>query len=336
MNADIPATTRVTNPPLSRPDAEEGWVLPVLVAIGIALAFYLRGYQLLLGTNILALSIAVLALNLLSGYGGQISLGHGAFLALGGYATAILMSKLGLPFWLAIPLAGLVTTVLGLLIALPAIRLELLYLALATFSLAVTVPLLIKNKIAASWTGGVNGLHLTKAPALPSLGLDSDQTLYLYALLLAAISFWMVRNLVNSRDGRAIQAIRESPLAAATMLIDVTTYKSACFVISAFFTGMAGGLGAVATHFVSPDSYGFFLSITLLVGGIVGGFRSIYGALFGAAFIVLMPDYAERISQGAPSAIFGGATILLMFVMPDGVAGMARACLRAIRTKWSR
>ena len=154
--------------------------------------------------------------------------------------------------------------------------------------------------------------------------------------IVAAISFWMVRNLVNSRDGRAIQAIRESPLAAATMLIDVTRYKIACFVISAFFTGMAGGLGAVATHFVSPDSYGFFLSITLLVGGIVGGFRSIYGALFGAAFIVLMPDYAERISQGAPSAIFGGATILLMFVMPDGVAGMARACLKWIRARRSR
>lgn len=336
MNADIPAITPAASRPLSRPDAAQAYVLPVLVAIGATLAFVFQGYQLLLGTNILAMSIAILGLNLLSGYSGQLSLGHGAFLALGGYATAILMSNFGVPFWLAIPLAGIVTTVLGLLIAMPAIRLELLYLALATFSLAVTVPLLIKNKIVAPWTGGVKGLQVAKVPALPALGLDSDQALYLYALLLAGVSFWMVRNLVNSRDGRAIQAIRENPLAAATMLIDVTKYKIACFVISAFFTGIAGGIGAVATQFVSPDSYGFFLSITLLVGGIVGGFRSIYGAIFGAAFIVLMPDYAERISQGAPSAIFGAATILLMFVMPDGAAGMARACMRLIRTKRSR
>ena len=300
---------------------EKGPLLALLVA-GLAAMFLLPGYNLLLATNILVLSIAILGLNLLSGFNGQVSLGHGAFLAVGGYATAILMARLGMPYWMAVPLAGVASMAVGLVIAIPALRLELLYLALATFSLAVAVPQLAKNKWVAPWTGGVQGMEVQKPAAWEWLGLNSDQTLYLIVLIAALICFGLAGNLVRGRIGRALEAIRDQPIAADTMGIDTRSHKIACFGISSFLTGVAGGLGALSTQFVSPESYGFFVSITLLVGAVIGGFRSIYGALFGGAFVVLMPNYAESLWQGAPSLIYGAVTILLMLVMPDGFAGL--------------
>ncbi|WP_326537430.1 branched-chain amino acid ABC transporter permease [Pseudorhodoferax sp.] len=311
----------------------------LLLVFAIASLFLLRGYHLLLATNITAFAIAILGLNLLSGYNGQISLGHGAFLALGGYATAILMARFGVPFWLAVPLAGLVSMGLGLLIAIPALRLEMLYLALATFSLAIAVPQLAKNKLVSAWTGGVQGLEVPKPAPWTALGFDADQTVYAYALVVAAICFAAVLNLLRGRMGRALEAIRDQPLAADTMGVDTRFVKTACFGLSAFLTGLAGGLGAVASHFVSPDGYTFFLSITLLVGAVIGGFRSVWGALFGGAFIVLMPNYAEELAKGAPWVVYGLATIVFMAVMPNGFAGLFNSVTARIANAvsgWSR
>ncbi|KQP37087.1 branched-chain amino acid ABC transporter permease [Pseudorhodoferax sp. Leaf274] len=305
----------------------------VLLAAGISAIFAFKGYQLLLAANIVSYAIAILGLNLLAGYNGQISLGHGAFLAIGGYATAILMERFGVPYWLAVPMCGMVAMAVGFLVAIPALRLEMLYLALATFALAMAVPQLAKNKLVADWTGGVQGLSLPRIAPWSALGLDVDQTVYAYTLLLAVLAFGAVVNLLGGRIGRALEAIRDQPVAAETMAIDIRLYKTVAFGLCAFLTGMAGGLGAIATHFVSPDSYAMFLSITLLVGAVIGGFRSVYGALCGGAFVVLMPGYAEKLSQGAPWAIYGACTIVLMLAMPDGLAGLVHGLARRWKSR---
>lgn len=294
----------------------------LLVTAGFALTFLLDGYHLLQATNIIGFAIAILGLNLLAGYNGQISVGQGAFLAMGGYTCAILMNRLGLPFWLAVPAAGCTSMLLGFLIAIPAIRLELLYLALATFSLAVALPQFAKNKVLAPWTGGVEGQSIQRPQPWSELGLNLDQTIYLYALLTAVVLFWLVHNLVSGRLGRALEAIKDQPLAAETMAIDTRAYKIKTFCASAFLTGVGGGIGAVATGYISADTYTFFISITLLIGAVIGGFRSILGAVFGAAFIVLVPMYAEKVAHGVAWALFGAATIAMMWLMPDGFAGL--------------
>lgn len=308
----------------NRAEAETVAVPLLLVAVGIAFTFLLEGYHLLQATNILGFAIAILGLNLLAGYNGQISLGQGAFLAMGGYTCAILMNRFDVPFWLAVPAAGCTSMLLGFLIAIPATRLELLYLALATFSLAVALPQFAKNKHLAPWTGGVEGLSIQRPQPWSVLGLNLDQTIYLYALLTAVTLFVLVRNLVSGRLGRALEAIKDQPLAAETMAIDAQRYKTAAFCVSAFLTGVGGGIGAVATGFISADTYTFFVSITLLVGAVIGGFRSILGAVFGAAFIVLVPVYAEKIAEGVAWAVFGVATVATMWLMPDGFAGLCR------------
>jgi len=329
----LPATPAMLSrgtsvPRIARPSSP-AFVFALFVAAGVAVMYLATGYLLLQATQILVFAIAILGLNILSGYNGQISLGHGAFFAIGGYATAVLIAKLGVPFWAAVPLAGMASLIVGLLIGLPALRLEMLYLALATFSLAIAVPQLLKNKFVEGWTGGVLGLQIPKVAPWAAIGLDRDQTIYLYALIVAVIVFAMTIGLLRGRVGRALEAVRDHPVAAETMGVDVRRYKTVAFGISALFTGLAGGIGAVVTAFVAPDSYSFFLSITLLVGAVIGGLRSVVGAFFGAVFVVLMPNYAEQISQAAPWAIYGVFLIVFMYFMPDGVMGV-------LHTAWSR
>jgi branched-chain amino acid transport system permease protein len=333
------SSANVVAPPMSRsalgpppPTITSLIVAGVCLAAGVAVVFLASGYLLMQATQILLYSVAILGLNVLCGYNGQVSLGHGAFFAIGGYATAILMAKFGVPFWAAVPLAGLASLLVGLLIGLPALRLEMLYLALATFSLAIAVPQLLKNKFVETWTGGVNGLQIPKPQPWAALGLNQDQTIYLYTFIVTAIVVLLTLGLVKGRMGRALEAIREHPLAAETMGVDIRRYKTSAFGVSAMFTGIGGGLGAVMTAFVAPDSYSFFLSITLLVGGVIGGLRSVFGAFFGAVFVVFMPNYAEQISQAAPWAIYGLALLVFMFLMPNGVmGGLTRFYERVLR-----
>ncbi|MBS0429460.1 MAG: branched-chain amino acid ABC transporter permease [Proteobacteria bacterium] len=309
--------------------------LALFILVGVSVPFVLAGYQILLATSVLSFSLAILGLNLLSGYNGQISLGHSAFLAIGGYATAILMAKFGVPYWAAIPLAGLISMMVGLVVGVPALRLELLYLALATFALAVAVPQLAKNKLVSHWTGGVQGLEVGKPEAWTAIGLNSDQTLYAIVFLVVLVCFVAADNLVMGRVGRALEAIRDQPISADAMGINSRTYKIACFGVSSFFTGVAGALGALTTQFVSPESYAFFVSVTLLIGAVVGGFKSVYGALIGGIFVVMMPNYAENLWQGAPALIYGAVTILLMLVMPEGFAGLIHRLLSRMG-QWTR
>ncbi len=298
--------------------------LAAILAIACVLPFSLSSYHVFQATQVLVYAIALLGLNILTGYNGQISLGHGAFYAIGAYTAAILLDKTGVPYWATIPAAGLICLVAGFLFGRPALRLEGLYLALATFALAVSTPQILKYKLLEPWTGGVQGVIISKPDAPFGLPLDSDQWLYFFCLAWTAALFVVGRNLLRGRTGRAMVAIRDHPMAAATMGIDTALYKSLTFGVSAMFTGIAGALGALLAQFVSPDSFDVFLSIRFLVGIVIGGIASISGAVFGAIFIEFVPNIADQISKAAPAAIYGIVLIACVYVMPMGVAGVVR------------
>lgn len=313
-----------------------GALLPlVVVAIACALPFVVSDYRTFQLTMVLVYAIALLGLNILTGFNGQISLGHGAFYAIGAYTTAVLMDQAGVPYWATLPVAGLVCLVAGFLFGLPALRLEGLYLALATFALGLALPQLLKYKHLEPWTGGVQGVVILKPEAPFGLPLNPDEWLYFFTLAVALLAFVVARNLLRGRIGRAIVAIREHPIAAEAMGVDIAIYKSLTFGVSAMFTGVAGSLGAIAVQFVAPDSFTIFLSITLLVGSVIGGLASISGAVYGALFIQFVPNIADQISRAAPWAIYGVFMIGFVYLMPTGIAGGV-ALLRARFATWRR
>jgi branched-chain amino acid transport system permease protein len=312
--------------------------LILLLAVACVLPFVLTNYRTFQATLVLVYAIALLGLNILTGYNGQISLGHGAFYAMGAYCAAILMDQAGFPYWATVPVAGGVCLVLGFLFGLPALRLEGLYLALATFALGVSMPQLLKYHLLEKWTGGVQGIVIAKpeAPAVLSeagLKLNPDQWLYFFVLAVAVLMFFLGWNLLRGRVGRALVAIRDHHIAADVMGINSALYKSLAFGVSAMYTGVAGALGAIAVQFVAPDSFNVFVSITLLVGIVVGGLASLSGALYGALFIQFVPNIADEISKAAPWAIFGVFLIGFVYLMPSGVAGAVRMLLARLRAR---
>lgn len=303
----------------------------LLLLVACVLPFVLGNYRIFQLTMALSYAIALLGLNMLTGYNGQISLGHGAFFAIGAYTAAILMDKAGVPYWATIPAAGLVCLVAGFLFGLPALRLEGLYLALATFALGVAMPQILKHKSLEHWTGGAMGVVLVKPEPPSFLPLSQDQWFYFFTLAWAVLLFVAAWNLLRGRVGRALIAIRDQPIAAEAMGVNTAIYKSLTFGVSALYTGVAGALSAIAVQFASPDSFTVFLSLTLLVGVVVGGLASISGAIYGALFIQFIPNVADQISKAAPWAIYGIFLIGFMYLMPTGVAGLVRVLRHRLR-----
>jgi branched-chain amino acid transport system permease protein len=297
------------------------WVL-LLLSFAFGLTFLVKGYVLFQLTMMMSYAIALVGLNLLTGYNGQISLGHGAFFAIGAYTVGVLMDKFSVPYWLCIPAAGLVCLALGYAFGRPALKLQGLYLALATFTLGVVTPQLLKYKHLEQWTGGVSGIVLSKPDAPFGIPLNSDQYFYLFTILVTFVVFVLARNLIDAGTGRTLRAIRDHEIASESMGIDNSHYKSMAFGVSAAFTGIGGGISALAVQFVSPDSFTMFLSISLLVGVVVGGIGTLWGALFGAAFIMFVPAVAESISKDAAWGVYGLVLIVFMFVLPGGVMGL--------------
>ena len=296
--------------------------LVVVLAIACALPFMMSVFRVFQFTQVYIYAIALLGLNILTGYNGQISLGHGAFYAIGAYTTAIMIDKWNIGYGWTIPTAGILCLVIGFLFGRPALRLEGLYLALATFSLALAVPQILKYF--EHWTGGSQGIVLSKPKAPWRLPLSEDQWLYFLTLVILVVLFLLARNLLKSRTGRAIVAIRDNHIAAEAMGINSALYKSVVFGVSAAYTGVAGALSGIAIAFVAPDSFNIFLSITLLTGIVIGGLATISGAIFGALFIQFVPNWAQDISKAAPWAIFGIFLIVFMYVMPHGIVGFLR------------
>ena len=303
----------------------------ILLVAACILPLLVGNYRVFQLTLVLAYSIALLGLNMLTGYNGQISLGHGAFYAIGAYTAAILMDKAGMPYWMTIPIAGFVCLVVGFLFGLPALRLEGLYLALATFALAIAMPQILKHKAVEHWTGGVQGIVIIKPDAPEWLKISQDQWLYFFTLAWVVLLFFIAWNLLRGRIGRAMIGIRDQPIAAQAMGVNTALYKSLTFGVSALYTGIAGALGSIAIQFVAPDSFGIFLSITLVVGIVIGGLASISGAIYGAFFIQFIPNVADQISKAAPWAIYGVFLLAFMYAMPTGVAGFIRILRARLR-----
>jgi branched-chain amino acid transport system permease protein len=313
--------------------------LPIVLAAAagllVALPFMLNDYVIFQLTLVLCTAVALVGLNLLTGFNGQISLGHGAFAALGAYTTAIMMSHFDISYALAVPCAAVVCLVFGMLFGLPALRLAELYLALATFALGMSLPQLLKYKRLEDFTGGVQGITLTKPAAPFGLPINADQWLYYLALFVLVFCLWGAYNILNSHAGRAIIAIRDQPIAAAAMGIDLARYKTICFGISAMYTGLGGALTALSVQFIAPDSFSA-LSIELLVGIVVGGLASLSGAIYGSFFIRLVPAVADELSKSAMGAIYGLILIGFVYLMPGGIAGFVNLLSARVRAAMNR
>ncbi len=307
-------------------------------------------------TQVLIFAIVIMGLNILVGYSGQISLGHGALMAFGAYTSAILMNRYQVDYLVTIPIAGLLTGLLGFLLGIPALRLSALYLALATFALAVVTPSLIKRPD--KLTGGVRGISLI-APDPPQFAKDAfasvtgtvmtgDQWLYYVCLLIALLLFWFAWNIIRHRPGRAMRALRDREVAAAAYGINVAGYKTMAFGISAFYAGVGGALYGITNAFVSPDTFPLALSFQLLVGTVIGGLASIAGPLLGGIFTFWLPimsnqfvasqpwipgQIAAALQKAGPAVTYGALLILIMIFAPNGVVGLINAGYARLRTR---
>lgn len=297
-------------------------ITALVLAAALLLPFLIDGFQVFQATQVLVMAIAIMGLNLLTGYNGQFSLGHGAFFAAGAYMAAFLLSEEMVHFVPAILIAGGFCFLLGLGFGFPALRLGGLYLALATFSLAVATPQILKLSIIGKWTGGVGGIVLNKPDVPFGLPLNDDQWLYFIVLAFGLVLYWMVTGLLAGRMGRALLAVKDNELAARAMGVNVTRVKVLAFGYSAMFTGVAGALSALVTQYVAPDSFTFFLSVNLLVGMVVGGVGFIPGAIIGAIFVHFMPSFADEIHQGLQGVIYGAVLIGIIYFVPKGFGAL--------------
>jgi branched-chain amino acid transport system permease protein len=296
------------------------WLVPPFVSFELAYAG--------------AYAIAILGLIILTGMNGQISLGHGAFMAIGGYGVAIAVTRAGWPPEAAMLVAAVVCAVFGGLVGIVALRLSGAYLALATFALAVSVAPVLKRF--RDVTGGSQGITLSTAhaPGALAAGLDSERWLYYEAWLLVGILFAASWFALQGRLGRALRALRDNEIAAVSFGINPSTYKSLAFAWSAAYAGIAGGLIASATAYVSPDTYALQLSITLLIGAVLGGLGSMWGAIIGGLVVEFLPLWAQTINTAASSLIYGISLIVVMIAMPGGIAGaVRRVALTVIRPR---
>jgi branched-chain amino acid transport system permease protein len=298
--------------------------------------------------NVAIYVIALMGLNLLTGYSGQISLGNGAFMAIGGYATALTVHHLKASFgidnpallYATIPLAALLAGLFGFLFGFPALRLSGIYLALATFALALSIPPIIdidKLEFLLLGHSGVN-LHTLHPPAF--LALSDEQWLYFFNWSIAGVMFVLSWNLVRSATGRAFMAIRDSEAAAVASGVSLSRYKTLAFGISAAYSGVAGSLLAMSVAYVNPDVFGLQLSLALLVAAVIGGLGFEFGPLIGGLFYVWLPYWSEQVSKvhfgnfqlpSKPDVFYGILLLLIIFFAPSGAMGVI---MRAI--SWYR
>jgi len=295
----------------------------VVLALLFAVPIFAKNFIVFQMTMLLIYGLAVLALNILTGGSGQFSLGQSAFYAIGAYTSAILMEQYNVNYALTLPIAGVICFGAGFLFGQPALRLSGVYLALATFALATAMPQLLKLNFFEKWTGGVQGLVVTKPDAPFGLHISQDAWLYYFTLVVVVAIYIFSVNLLRSRSGRAFMAIRDNEIAASAMGIDVALYKTLAFGVSAGITGVAGGLGAIAVQFVAPDSYTIQLAISLFLGMVVGGVGWLPGSIVGSAFIIFVPNIAEGISKGLSGAVFGVLLFLVIFLVPHGARQVA-------------
>jgi branched-chain amino acid transport system permease protein len=289
--------------------------------------------------------IAILGLNIVTGYTGQISLGHGAFMAVGGYTTAILVTDAGIRDLWTIPLAGLVAAAAGVLVGIPALRLTGLYVALATFGLAVATPQLLQWDKLDRLTGGNEGIQLFNEEGLLGRGFADVEFLGQTLTFTRAVHYltWGVAGVLlvvawlvlRGAPGRAFRAVRDSEVAAASSGINLAAYKVGAFAVSAFFAGVAGSLYVIGGTFVNPGTFPVVLSLTVLVGAVVAGLGSLWATAAGAALVTFLPDLVGKVSTatGAPDTFYGLVLVLLVLLLPAGLAGGVRRLFQPLTTR---
>lgn len=302
-------------------------LLLLLIAALAAVPLRATDFHLFQFTNILVYALALTGLNLLVGYNGQISLGHGAFYAVGAFGTALLVEHAGVPHWLALPAGAVIAGLVGWAFSLPVLKLQTMHLAMATFAIGAALPTLAKWRPIEPWTGGTQGLPITQIDVPFGLPLRLDQWLYLLSLGTLVLAFWLTRNLLRGRIGRAV--IRDHPIAARTMGIDTVRYKAAVFGLSALLVGLAGGLSALAMRYAAPGMYGLFLSFGLLIGIALGGLGTLSGALYGAVclqgiFLVVGASAGALHTRNTP-LVYGVVLIVFLVLFPNGIAGLLRS-----------
>lgn len=306
----------------------------VVFALLVITPLFVKNFVIFQMTMVLIYAVAILSLNILTGGSGQFSLGQSAFYAVGAYTAGIMMEHMGVNYVLTIPAAGIICFIFGFLFGFPALRLSGIYLALATFALAIAMPQLLKLGVFEHWTGGVQGLVVTKPDAPFGLKMSQDMWLYYFTLAISTAIYVLSVNLLRSRSGRAMMAIRDNQIAASAMGVNLPLYKTLAFGISAAFTGIAGALGAIAVQFVAPDSFTIALAIAIFVGMVVGGVGWLPGSLVGSAFIVFVPNIAEGISKGLSGAVFGVFLFAVIFLVPHGARQVAYYLEYLFRKVW--
>jgi branched-chain amino acid transport system permease protein len=308
-----------------------------LLLLFVVIPFITSPYTLYILNSIGIYAIAAIGLNLLIGYTGQISLGHGAFFGVGAYTAAILATKTGFPIWLSIPAAGIVTAAVGIIFGLPSARLKHLYLLIATLAGQFIIEYVLVQW--ESLTGGAEGISIIGATFL-KIDIGSDRAFYFLIFICFALMTWIAVNLVRTRYGRAFIAIRDNDRAAEGMGIPIFRYKLLSFAISSFYAGFAGGLYAYYMMSITPEPFNLWLSIWLIAMIIIGGLGNIPGSVFGAIFIVVLEEllslgtqYLMNMGASAGAAItiaplrefvFGLAIVLFVIFEPKGLAEVWR------------
>jgi branched-chain amino acid transport system permease protein len=301
--------------------------LAVVAGVIVALPFLISDYHVSLVAQVGIFFIAVLGLNILTGYTGQISIGHGAFMAIGGYTTAVLSRDHHTNLIVTMLVAFAICFVVGLIVGIPALRLSGVYLALVTFALAVSIPQFPLQY--SKFLGGSGGVQSSETV--------SNLWIYVVAWTASAILFVLAWLLLRGRVGRAFRAVRDSEIAAVASGVELPVYKTLAFGISAAYAGVAGSLFVLATNgFAQPSEFDVFLSLELLIGAAIAGLGSLWGILAGAAFVALLPQISTSVpvigAEHGRDVVFGAAVILVMLLLPDGFAGLLVRLRRLART----
>lgn len=302
----------------------------VILAVAATLPFVLSSYSTFQLAIALCYLPALFGLVIITGYAGQLALGNGAFFAIGAYTTAILVSRYDWPYLLTLPVALTLTSLAGLLIGIPSLRLRGHFLAVLTLAVAVATPPVLKAL--ESLTNGVRGMALVVADPPAWLRLDPTQRNYLVALAVAAITFATTRGLTRGHIGRALRGLRDNEPVATTLGVSISVLKIAAFGYSAALAGLGGGLFAGVIGFVAPDDFGIGFAALLIIGLILGGKDSEWGAVIGSLLIVGVPLYAAKINQTASGLIFALLVLGAIFVMPSGLFGL----FRQLRARYAR
>lgn len=296
------------------------WLPAAAIVLGVAAPFVLSDYANFQLTRMLAIAMAVLGLNLVAGYAGQISVGHGALMGLGGYSTVILWTDGNIPYLVALVFATAFGFVAGFVFGLPSLRIGGYYLALITLGLALIFPALLRQF--SSLTGGSLG-YMVLSPDPPSwVPLSRAQWLYLLTFLIFVGVFVLIRKLVAGRVGRALDAIRENESMAAASGVRVGMMKATVFAISSALAALAGGLYQLLLGPATTETYQFNLSVLLLTACVIGGARSLYGAIVGSAFVIYVPDLASGLGDKGPQLVYAVALLLFVYFAGGGLAGL--------------